>query len=302
MKKVVLIAIMILLLLSLVGCGNTAATEAIEQGRLELVSKEYDKALSSFEKAINEGSEDEEIKELIKTIKSFNHGKKLIEEGNFDEAKEVLDSIDKDYVNYSIKDDINSLKEKIVTYEENDKFINNEIVSIDQLVSEGKYDDAKTKSEELLVSERIISEVQKQKVDEYVMKADEGIARIGIEAEKAQKEKLEKEKSEAAKVAKSEKIFCGGNHYVDKKDFIEREDRCKGCSIDRTLMSSSSYMDCPNCGAIGSVMRQDGICSDCNTKVIPAIVGLENDGTITYDDGTKGREDHNFFKSIETIK
>lgn len=83
-------------------------------------------------------------------------------------------------------------------------------------------------------------------------------------------------------------VYCHAGHYVDRKDFIEDESRCKGCSIDRMLMSSSSFVDCSNCGAIGSIMRQDGICTDCNKKVIPAIVGLQNDGTITYDDGTKG--------------
>lgn len=92
-------------------------------------------------------------------------------------------------------------------------------------------------------------------------------------------------------------VYCHGDHYVDRKDFIVDESRCKGCSIDRILMSSSSLVDCFSCGSIGSVTRQEGRCNNCNKKVIPAIVGLENDGTITYDDGTKGtRETDKFLR------
>lgn len=296
MKKLVLI--MIMLMFSLGGCGNNLANENIDKGKIELENKQYDKALALFRAAISEGSDDQEVRELIRTIISFEKGKKLFEEGSFEEAQKVLDSIDKSYVNYSIKDDIDGLKEDIIAYKENDKFINSELVSIEQLINEGNYIDAKTKSEDLLVSGKPISEVHQKKIDEHIIAIDKEIVRIETEKseqERIKKEKLEKEKLEAVKVSNSEKMFCVGNHYVDKKDFLEVEGRCKGCSIGRTLTSFSSNVDCPICGSTDSISRLDGICSSCNTKAIPAIVGVENDGTIIYDDGTKGKEDHNFF-------
>lgn len=297
MNKRIIVLMMLVMLVSLVGCEGNVTDKAIDQGYLELESKEYDEAMNSFKTAIDQGSEDEDISILVKFIENFNQGKKLIEEGKIEEAKEILNSIDENFISSSFKNDVDYLKNTIVEHEkkENDEFINNEIESIEQLISEYKYTDAKTKSEQLISSEKIISESQRQKIDEHTITCDKEL--VKIEEEKTKKKKAEEQRLQAEKVKKEkpQQEYCIGNHYVDKKDFIEGEGRCKGCSIDRTLTSSSSFVDCSNCGAIGSIMRQDGICSECNTKVIPAIVGLENDGTITYDDGTKGTQETDRF-------
>lgn len=61
-EKIKLIAISLLVVISMVGCESSTAKKAVEQGKLLMTGKEYDKALALFKLAIDEGSKDEEIK------------------------------------------------------------------------------------------------------------------------------------------------------------------------------------------------------------------------------------------------
>lgn len=178
MKRILLIMILILYSISLLGCSNNDASEAKENGKLELQNKEYNKALSSFNYAKDKGSNDEEVKKLIEMINDFYIGKKLIDQGSFKEAQKVLDEINKDYVNYSIKTDIDDLKLDLVTYKENNEFINNEISSIEQLMSDSNYTDAKTKANNLLIYERVISKSKIEKVNTCIQIADAKLSKI----------------------------------------------------------------------------------------------------------------------------
>ena len=58
-EKFKTIIVMSLLIMSMVGCGNNTANKAIEQGKLAMASKEYDKALRLFQLAIDEGQIEE---------------------------------------------------------------------------------------------------------------------------------------------------------------------------------------------------------------------------------------------------
>ena len=52
MKKIGIIITLILLVVSLVGCENSESKKAVEQGKVEMNNKEYDKALASFKVAL----------------------------------------------------------------------------------------------------------------------------------------------------------------------------------------------------------------------------------------------------------
>lgn len=69
--------------------------------------------MSSFELAIDEGSKDSEIKELVEIIKTYIASIVLLEEGDFESAKEGIENIGISYPKYSIKEDIDNLKVSI---------------------------------------------------------------------------------------------------------------------------------------------------------------------------------------------
>ena len=195
MKKVVVIFMLIILSLGSVGCSNSTETKAIEQGKLSLANLEYDKALGSFELAISEGTKDEEVKTIVKIIEDFKESKRLIDEGKMEEGKKVLNEISEEYKNYTIKDDVNSLKEKMVIYYKGNEVIEEKLNIIDSLLGEGKYSDSKVITDEILSNKEALSEAHKAKIDAQL--------RI-IEDELAKSENIK------AKLAKYRQKYPGG--------------------------------------------------------------------------------------------
>lgn len=126
MKRIAIFLI-IGLITTLVGCGNDLKNKAVEQGKLALANKEYDKALASFDLAIDEGAKDKELSLIINILNDYLNAKSSYEKGDIDNAKTLISNINENYKNYSIKNDIEALKENINNYkvEENIKEDNN---------------------------------------------------------------------------------------------------------------------------------------------------------------------------------
>ncbi|MFI3210468.1 MAG: hypothetical protein R3Y64_05395 [Peptostreptococcaceae bacterium] len=115
----------------LVGCGSDIVRKSIEQGQLALANKEFDKALASFNLAIDNGSSDDEIIKLNQTIEDYLNIVKFYEKGEFEEAKKLLSELNDDYTEYSFRDEIDKLKEELLNEESGeeieDKTENNEV-------------------------------------------------------------------------------------------------------------------------------------------------------------------------------
>lgn len=139
MKKIGIILTLILLVISLVGCENSKSKKAIEQGKMEMANKEYDKALASFKIALDKESSNEEAKRLTALIDHYKKANDEFEKGNIDDANKIMNQIDEETIEDSIKNDIDNLKAKINQHDKIDK----EIVHIKELIKEKKYDEAK---------------------------------------------------------------------------------------------------------------------------------------------------------------
>lgn len=145
MKKIGIILTLILLLISLVGCENSQSKKAIEQGKLEMANKEYDKALASFKIALDKESSNEEAKRLTTLIDNYKKANDEFEKGNIDDANKIMNQIDEETIEDSMKNDIDNLKAKINQHDKIDK----EIVHIKELIKEKKYDEAKKSIKEI---------------------------------------------------------------------------------------------------------------------------------------------------------
>ncbi|GAA0862209.1 hypothetical protein [Paraclostridium tenue] len=145
MKKIGIILTLILLVISLVGCENSQSKKAIEQGKMEMANKEYDKALASFKIALDKESSNEEAKRLTTLIDNYKKANDEFEKGNIDEANKIMNQIDEETIEDSIKNDIDNLKAKINQHDKIDK----EIVHIKELIKEKKYDEAKKSIKEI---------------------------------------------------------------------------------------------------------------------------------------------------------
>lgn len=172
MKKIKVITIGLLLVISMVGCGNKIVDRAIEQGNLFMSKKEYDKALASFQIAIDEGSKDESITKIVQIIETYNKSVTLFEQGNSEEAKNSIEEINQDYINYSIKDDIDNLKIEIEEKYSLTQEINEEFNQLEEFASAKNYDEAENIIKNL--NEKELTEEQKNKILEFENKIQSG--------------------------------------------------------------------------------------------------------------------------------
>lgn len=160
MKKIGIIITLILLVVSLVGCENSASKKAIEQGKIEMDNKEYDKALDSFKLALEKESNNEEAKRLSTLVDNYKKANDEFGKGNIDDANKIMNQIEEETIDDSIKNDIDDLKAKINQQYKTDK----EIIHIKELIKERKYNEAKESINKIDADK--LNDKEKKEVDE----------------------------------------------------------------------------------------------------------------------------------------
>lgn len=163
MKKLLSI-ILTLLVFTAVGCGNSMEKKAMDQAKLALANKEYDKASASFQLVLDENSKNDEARKTKEIIDTYLNAKKSIDSNNLEEANTTISSIDGEYSNYSIKDDVDSLKTDIENKVSLRDKAQNCITKVQSLINEKKYDEAKAMLDGFNKSN--LDENQKNKVNE----------------------------------------------------------------------------------------------------------------------------------------
>lgn len=154
-KRIGIIMLSMLLVLGLVGCGNSVAKDAIKQGKEALQKKEYSKAVALFNIVLDNDVKNQEAVVLKNIINDYLTGKEYFQQGKIEEAQKTFQGIDPQYSEYSIKDDINSVKKQIEEHKKTNEAINNDISKLITLYDDKKYDDAK----------KIISELNKKNAE-----------------------------------------------------------------------------------------------------------------------------------------
>lgn len=175
MKKLLSI-ILTLLIVTAVGCGNGMEKKAMDQAKLALGNKEYDKASASFQLVLDENSKNEEARKIKEIIDTYLESKKSLDSNKLDDANTTIDKIDDDYSNYSINGDVNSLKTDIKNKISLRDKMQNDIAKAESLVNEKKYDEAKTIIEKL--NKNDLDEIQKSKVNELLSTIATELAKI----------------------------------------------------------------------------------------------------------------------------
>lgn len=191
MKKIKIILFLLVVAITMVGCESSTAKKAVEQGKLAMASKEYDKALGSFKLAIDEGSKNEEIKIISSIIDTYNQANREFESNNIEESKKIIDGINENYVQYSIKDDVDSLNkkidEKLIMQDE----INSSIEAVKELVINKDYNDAKKVIEEL--SKKELGENNKKEIEELNNTIESELEKIEANKKLTEQEQIKKD-------------------------------------------------------------------------------------------------------------
>lgn len=209
MKKILLVGIILSITTLFIGCGNSIVKKSIEQAKISIESKDYDKALTSLQTVLDEDSDNEEGKKLYSIVDSYQKAKKSFEENNIDESKKLLDGINDEYVNYMIKDDIDSLKQQVENKIKEIELIDSNLTKLLDLVDEKKYDEANTLFEE--INKSSLNDEQKNKANELKTRIDTELSEIEAQkkaeeearlVEEAKRLEEEKRKAEESKFDK----------------------------------------------------------------------------------------------------
>lgn len=225
MKKILIAGLILSITTLFIGCGNSIVKKSIEQAITAIDNKEYDKALLSLEMALDEDKENEEATKLYKIVGSYQDANSAMEDKNLEEAKKALDSINDDYVNYSIKDDIDELKKEIENHYKEIDEINNHLEEAEKMFNDKKYGDCKIyllsnilgSEGENIEPNKYATDEQNQKALDLVGKCELSIAeeeRLAEEARLAEEERLaeearlaEEENRKKEEASKKEKVY-----------------------------------------------------------------------------------------------
>lgn len=199
-KKVLLVLGLLMITLILVGCGNSVVKKSIEQAKTAIESKEYDKALASLQLALDEDKENEEANKLYSIVDGYQKAKKLVDENKITEAKEIIDGINSDYINYSIKEDIDNLKNQVNNHLKEVENIAALLNEAENMFNNKQYTECKKHINDKILASQYVTDEQKVRAEELVKKSDEAINEI-----EAQRVAEEKKKQEEAKKAEEKK-------------------------------------------------------------------------------------------------
>lgn len=220
MKKKLTIFMVLILALGLVGCGNSIVRKSIEEAKLSIESKDYDKALASLQTVLDEDSDNEEGKKLYSIVDSYQKSKKSFEDNNVDESKKLLDEINDEYVNYMIKDDIDSLKQQVENKIKEIELINSNLTKLLGLVDEEKYDEANTLFEE--INKNSLNDEQKNKANELKTRIDTELAEIEAQKKAEEEVRLAEEAKRLEEEKRKQDEILNSNDE-SKSEFTEKK-------------------------------------------------------------------------------
>ncbi|MGY3778414.1 hypothetical protein [Isobaculum melis] len=124
MKKMRNLVLGLVVLVTLTACGNSEKDyqAAMDTGNDAIAAKDYDKAITSFEKALTYKKSDAEAQDLMDQVKSYQKATKLEEDAKLDEAKKAAQEvIEMKNGSSTLADRGQAVLDEITTLEENEE-------------------------------------------------------------------------------------------------------------------------------------------------------------------------------------
>ncbi|WP_411169273.1 hypothetical protein ACH36K_01500 [Clostridium sp. MB05] len=220
MKGKMSIIASLMMVLLLVGCGNSIIKKSIEQAKVAIENKEYAKALISLELALDEDKDNKEAKNLYSIVEGYQQAKKLVDENKIDEAKKIVDDIDSGYSNYAIKEDIDKLKSQIDSHLKEVENVSLVLSEAESLFNNKKYAECKVylynnilgSKGDSIEPNKYATEEQKAKAEELAKSSEEAIAEI-----EANRIAEESKKQEEARKVEEEKSKQNTNNFTKEQ-------------------------------------------------------------------------------------
>ena len=193
-KKIIALTVVgIIGITTLIGCKSGEIKRQLESGITALNAGKYDEAKEDFQEVIREDGNNIEAQDLVTIISNYEDAKKEFEKNNIDGAKDYLSKIPEAYTKYSIKDDIDKLKEEVDKGDKIIKDIDAKLQNIDGLIKNKKYAEAQNEANKTDTKDGL--KEQEDKLNNYKKIINERLEEI---KKKEAEEKVKREREEAA--------------------------------------------------------------------------------------------------------
>lgn len=177
----ILLVLTSMLSVFLLSCGISGASQkAVDEGKVAIVSKEYEKARDLFKLAVDEDSKNSEAKSLLDLSNDYIELMATITTGEFDKADELIANIENNEKLEIIKEDFEKTKNNINESKDMVAKYSDEIASIEKLLEDGNVDESKSSAITKLEEVKGIK-VLEDRLNSVIKKADEKIANVKAE-------------------------------------------------------------------------------------------------------------------------
>lgn len=182
MKKKYISIIIAVIVIIAIGVGffvykNNTQNKGIQKANELIKEREYDKALASFELVLDDHSNNQDAIKGKEMLEDYINADKKFNDGDLEEANKLLSNMPSEYSNYKeLKEDVDSLKDKINKAIDDNKEIDKSIDNIRDLINKNEYNKAK----------KAIDSLQNKNLDENQKKTLEDLkGRVDSELEKS---------------------------------------------------------------------------------------------------------------------
>lgn len=182
MKKKYISIIIAVIVIIAIGVGffvykNNTQNKGIQKANELIKEREYDKALASFELVLDDHSNNQDAIKGKEMLEDYINADKKFNDGDLEEANKLLSNMPSEYSNYKeLKEDVDSLKDKINKAIDDNKEIDKSIDNIRDLINRNEYNKAK----------KAIDSLQNKNLDENQKKTLEDLkGRVDSELEKS---------------------------------------------------------------------------------------------------------------------
>lgn len=204
-----------LAVLWLTGCGNELYDQSMEQGKLALAGGDFDKALASFELALEEKPDDTEVRALYSQLTAYQDVEEAIEQGHWDDAVQKGDDLLKEQkLEVRLQKSLNQLIQMAESAQKNEQAVSAKVETLQKLADEKKYEEA----EELINSLK-----QDNQLEAAYANVSDQIDKIATDIQSGRQSEAEAEKAAAVQAAREAAEQADQQTvYYQKLDRIER--------------------------------------------------------------------------------
>ncbi|MGL5378418.1 hypothetical protein [Clostridium sp.] len=223
-KKISIVFIILTMMFALQGCESRIVKKSLEDAKIYVEAKEYDKALESLAIVLEKDKENKEAKNLNEIINSYKTIVKLVESEKFDEVNKILEKLDETYKQYVIRDDIDLLINKVNNYYKEVEKIDICIKDAESIFNENKYEECRDLLRKNIIGDNESgSKLSKYIKEEHIKKAKELVEKCDLALAEIEAKRIAEEEAlkEQAIVVEEEAINVSSYEYYEEGVYEE---------------------------------------------------------------------------------